>query len=101
MGTGVVSHFEMHRDDDISGVSGEGLVAEGWQFEEGMSITLPDGSLVKLDPGWCCIRWKGARQSTVFWNSFEDAEAVHGHGGATRFVWDELLPTTETAEVRE
>lgn len=65
--------FALHRDQDISGISGTGVVALGAQW--------PDGSVT--------IRWLGDRPSTVCWASFEDAQAVHGHGGATRFVWDD------------
>lgn len=80
-------HFEMWRDRDISGVSGEGLIAEGWQYDVPYQVTLPDGSVLDLASGWCLIYWRGKHRSAVFWPSFEDAEAVHGHGGATRFVW--------------
>jgi len=69
--------FYLQRDVDVSGVSGEGRVADGVQFEDGTMV----------------IRWLGDRPSTVVWNSFFDAMQVHGHGGATRFVWiDELGP---------
>lgn len=63
--------FELHRDHDVSGVSGTGVVADGVEW--------PDGSV--------SIRWRGERPSIVFWHSLADAEQVHGHGGATRFVW--------------
>lgn len=86
-GDGVAKHFEMWRDRDVSGVSGEGLVAEGWQYDVPMDLRLPDGMLLSMGPGWCRIHWHGEHQSMVLWPSFESAEAVHGHGGATRFVW--------------
>lgn len=63
--------FWLVRDVDVSGVSGTGVVAEGVMFT--------DGSVV--------IRWLSERASTVVWSSIEDAQAVHGHGGLTRFVW--------------
>lgn len=62
--------FELHRDDDVTGVSGDGIVADG--------IRLPDGRAV--------LRWRGPRSSTVLWRSMEHAVAVHGHDGATRVV---------------
>ncbi|MCP9205531.1 hypothetical protein [Streptomyces cucumeris] len=62
--------FWLQRDRDISGVSGTGTVADGVEW--------PDGSVT--------IRWRGERPSTVNWDSIEHAEAVHGHGGATRIV---------------
>lgn len=62
--------FEMHRDVDVSGVSGTGVVAQGVDFGD-----------------VAVIRWLGETPSTVVWNSIEDAMKIHGHGGATRFVW--------------
>lgn len=63
--------FQLHRDQDITGVSGTGVVADG--------VLFPDGAVA--------IRWRGDRPSTVAWGSIEDAYHVHAHGGATRFVW--------------
>ncbi|MFJ3949010.1 hypothetical protein ACIPXV_02925 [Streptomyces libani] len=68
--------FELHRDRDISGVSGTGIVADGCVW--------PDGAV--------SIRWRGDYPSTVSWNSVADAEHVHGHGGATRIVWAGAVP---------
>lgn len=65
--------FTLERDTDVTGVSGTGTVADG--------VVWPDNTV--------SIRWRGERPSTVFWESLEHAEAVHGHGGATRFVWAE------------
>lgn len=67
--------FELHRDHDVSGVSGTGVVAEGVVFSDDTAV----------------VRWRGERRSTVVWPSIEDVEVIHGHGGATRIVWvDEL-----------
>lgn len=63
--------FTLERDTDVTGVSGTGTVADG--------VVWPDGTV--------SIRWRGDRPSTVVWESLEHAEHVHGHQGATRFVW--------------
>lgn len=63
--------FRLDRDTDITGVSGTGTVADG--------VVWPDGTV--------SIRWCGPRPSVVFWNSLENAKHVHGHAGATRFVF--------------
>ncbi len=68
---GMSQRFYLYRHQDLSGISGTGIVADG--------IKWPDGTVT--------IRWRGNRPSTVNWNSIEDAESVHGHGGATVFVW--------------
>jgi hypothetical protein len=71
--------FHLQRDHDVSGVSGTGRVADG--------ICWPDGT--------ASVRWLGERPSIVFWDGgFADAEYVHGHGGATRIVWDDEEPDT-------
>jgi hypothetical protein len=33
------------------------------------------------------VHWLGAHPSWVHWQKLGDAEAIHGHGGATRIVW--------------
>lgn len=64
--------FWLHRDEDVSGVSGTGVVAEGVEFDNGKVVI-------------CWI--VGEHQSVVVWDSLASVEAVHGHGGATRVVW--------------
>ena len=66
----------MHRDADVTGVSGVGLVAEGVVFSDGTAV----------------IRWRGQHCSTVVWDTLVDAVQVHGHNGATRFVFDDEEP---------
>lgn len=65
--------FQLVRSQDPTGVSGTGVVADG--------VMWPDGTV--------SVRWRGARPSVVFWEHLDDAEAVHGHGGDTRVVWEE------------
>lgn len=64
--------FTLHRDTDVSGVSGTGVVVEGCRFS--------DGSVV--------MRWLSSDSSTVIWSDLDKALRVHGHDGATRLVWD-------------
>lgn len=68
--------FHLQRDIDITGASGTGRVADG--------VLWPDGTV--------SVRWRGPRPSTVTWDRLADAIAVHGHGGATRIVWDDPNP---------
>lgn len=64
--------FELHRDDDETGISGTGVVAEGVQFSDGP----------------VALRWiVGEYRSTVVWPDVESVEAIHGHNGRTRIVW--------------
>lgn len=63
--------FELHRDTDVSGISGIGVVADG--------VVFPDGRVA--------TRWRGVIAQTCVWDSIEHVEQIHGHGGATRLVW--------------
>jgi hypothetical protein len=63
--------FVLMRDEDISGVSGTGLVAWGVEFPDGRVAT----------------RWNSDVAQTCAWDSMEHVEKIHGHGGATRIVW--------------
>jgi hypothetical protein len=63
--------FELIRDEDVTGVSGTGVVADGVVFDDGITV----------------LRWRGERRSTVVWASVDDAVAIHGHDGKTRLVY--------------
>jgi hypothetical protein len=63
--------FQLQRDEDVTGVSGTGVVADGVVFEDGVTV----------------LRWRGERRSTVVWASVDDAIAIHGHDGKTRLIW--------------
>ena len=70
-GRTVMRRFELHREHDVSGISGTGVVAEGLQFSDGRVVT----------------RWLAEIAQTCVWDSVEDVAAIHGHGGATLIVW--------------
>ena len=63
--------FELHRDTDVTGISGVGLVAEGAAFSDGGAV----------------VRWLTGIRSTVVWDDVDAVEKIHGHGGQTRIVW--------------
>lgn len=69
--------FELVRDEDITGVSGVGAVAEGVEFTDGT----------------VCLHWRNVANpeaqgtSHALWTSVADMMAVHGHHGATRVVY--------------
>lgn len=60
------------RESDVSGISGTGHVAD----------------LVRWADDSVSVRWLGEHPSIVYWTSMASVEHVHGHGGATRIVWD-------------
>lgn len=63
--------FYLQRDDDETGVSGTGRVADGTLW--------PDGST--------SLRWRGEHRSFVNWEKFVSVLAIHGHDGKTRVMW--------------
>lgn len=68
--------FILHRDDDVTNVSGTGDIAEGVQFSDGTVV----------------LRWRSnlelaAGSSTAVWPDLKSMVATHGHDGKTRVVW--------------
>jgi hypothetical protein len=63
--------FELHRDEDATGVSGTGVVAEGVLYYN----------------GWCSMMWKTSVFSLVTYPDIQSVETIHGHNGKTRIVW--------------
>lgn len=60
--------FVLHREEDESGVSGTGAVAQG--------VIFTDGTVA--------LRWMTGLRSTGIYDSIEDVEKIHGHGGKTK-----------------
>jgi hypothetical protein len=69
-----VRRFQLHRDEDVSGVSGTGVVAEGVAF---------------TGDGPVAVRWTSDWPTSVVFHDrgVASLEAVHGHNGRTRIVW--------------
>lgn len=77
--------FVLRREEDATGVSGTGDVAEGVQFTS----------------GWCAMTWRSDLTSITFYADIETVEAIHGHDGRTQVVWleatgAELSPERES-----
>jgi hypothetical protein len=68
-----VRTFVLQRDQDVSGVSGVGVVAEGVEFSDGCVV----------------LRWLSAWPTSVVFHDrgIESVEAIHGHDGRTRIVF--------------
>ncbi|MFI1467619.1 hypothetical protein [Streptomyces wuyuanensis] len=63
--------FTVRRHHDVTGVSGDGNVADG--------VLWPDGT--------ASVRWRGEHPSAVFWDRGRvSVEFIHGHQGATEVV---------------
>lgn len=66
-----VRRFVLERTEDITGVSGTGVVADG--------VVWPDGKVT--------IAWRGEHRSITIWPDLDTAIAIHGHEGATKAVF--------------
>jgi hypothetical protein len=75
--------FKAIRNVDHTGVSGEGHIADGVLFEDGTTV----------------LRWRTNFRSTAVYESFEHMQAIHGHNGATQFVFNgEPKPGNDIAD---
>lgn len=78
--------FVLDRDEDETGVSGCGVVAEGVEFGDG-TVAL------RRRPTVFAEQARGVTAtSTAVWACIADVETIHGHGGRTRVVWLDGAP---------
>ncbi|QNJ57666.1 hypothetical protein SEA_KEANU_61 [Streptomyces phage Keanu] len=63
--------FDLMRSHDSSKISGEGRVAEGFEFENGK----------------VALCWLGKFSSVNVYDSINHVRAIHGHGGSTEVVF--------------
>ena len=79
--------FEVWRDEDVSGISGVGKIAEGIQFSDGQVVTYWLNQAPMFEP-----------KVDVWLNiGISPFEKVHSHGGRTRLVW---LDPEQTSSVQ-
>lgn len=63
--------FHLVRREDLSGISGVGIVAEGVLFTNNKVV----------------IAWTGHHTSVAVYDSLAECEAIHGHEGRTIVEW--------------
>jgi hypothetical protein len=63
--------FYLLRTEDVSGISGEGIVAFGVRFLDGS----------------CVLQWNGGINSIELFDNLEDLESIHGHGEKTLVIF--------------
>jgi hypothetical protein len=68
--------FILRRDKDVAGVSGTGIIAEGIVFSNGKAA----------------LSWLTQYKSIGVYDSIDDVEDIHCHGGFTHIEWFELEP---------
>jgi hypothetical protein len=70
-----IRKFHLERHEDVSGLSGVGIVAVGVIYPSGM----------------CVMEWCTPIKSVGHYNSIADLEALHGHEGRTKVVMDAIV----------
>ena len=69
---GFLRRFVLVRTEDVTGISGIGIVAEG----------------VRLSRGKVVLCWlSNGVSSIVIHENLDDLLSIHGHGGRTKIVW--------------
>lgn len=63
--------FILVRDEDVTGMSGTGFVAEGVEFWDGT----------------CAMRWRTKIHSTTVYDNVRDLLALHSHDGKSTIKW--------------
>ena len=66
-----IRRFCLQRDEDVSGISGTDLVAEGVQFTNGK----------------CALTWMTFLSSVAIYENIKILEAIHGHEGKTKVIF--------------
>ena len=67
--------FKLRRLEDVSGVSGTGIVAEGVEFHDGQVV----------------MSWLGVHHTMVVAPNIQEIERIHGHGGKSVVEWDKVI----------
>ena len=70
--------FYLVRTEDVSGVSGTGIVAEGIVFSSGKAV----------------LSGVTALTSVAVYDSLQELEAIHGHDGRTKIEWVDEMEAT-------
>jgi len=65
--------FLLKRTEDVSGVSGVGVIAEGIEFTDGT----------------CVIKWLSHTSCVGIYPNIKELVLIHGHEGRTKVVYDD------------
>jgi len=66
-----MKQFELVRIEDVSGISGTGIIAEGIQFSNGV----------------CVLNWLTEHSSLGIYQSADELCAIHCHEGKSYIKW--------------
>lgn len=74
--------FVFSREEDVSGISGTGIVCEGVEFSDGT----------------VALKWLSHTTSVAFYANVKQMLAIHGHQGGGVVKWIDADPTEEKDE---
>lgn len=69
--------FYLYRDEDATGISGTGVIAEGVELKNGVAV----------------LSWLTEHTSTAIYDSVKELILIHGHKGKTRLLF--IDPTSQ------
>jgi hypothetical protein len=73
--------FRLIRDEDPTGISGTGEVAEGVEFYDGVVVMRWRGPIEHP--------WGTTEATTVVHPNIQNVEHLHGHNGQTHIEWED------------
>jgi hypothetical protein len=73
--------FRLIRDEDPTGISGTGSVAEGVEFDDGTVAMRWEGPIQR--------DWGLIEPTTVLHPNIANVENLHGHNGVTHIEWED------------
>ncbi len=77
--------FQLLRKFDVSGVSGTGIVADGWWW--------PYYELA-------IVQWRGDWPTiNIHWKGIDSVRGIHAHGGATVITWNDAEPSVPVLDL--
>jgi hypothetical protein len=86
--------FVLVRTEDVSGISGTGIVAEGVEFSDGsVSVRWLNSGVSEANKA------RGVEPTTVIHPSVKSVEALHGHNGASQVVFTGTAPEIRVYEL--
>lgn len=77
--------FILQREQDETGISGTGIVAEG----------------IEYDNGKCAMSWVTKYSSVAIYDSMSVLEKIHGHGGKTKVIILKEINYDEEGKLKE
>ncbi len=71
----MTKYFILNRTEDKTGISGEGIIAEGIEFQDGK----------------CVLHWLTEYSSIAIYDDIETLMAIHGHDGSTEIISQKFI----------